>query len=62
MWSYSSKMTKAKTINVARGKTSYTIKNLKKGKKVYVKIKAMRKYKGKTYKGVLSARKAVTVK
>ena len=55
-------MTKAKTIKVARGKTSYTIKNLKKGKRVYVKIRAMRKYKGKTYKGVLSARKSVKVK
>ncbi|MBR6473588.1 MAG: CotH kinase family protein [Firmicutes bacterium] len=61
-WSYNSKMTKAKTIKVARGKTSYTIKNLKKGKRVYVKIRAMRKYKGKTYKGVLSARKSVKVK
>ena len=55
-------MTKAKTIKVARGKTSYTIKNLKKGKRVYVKIRAMRKYKGKNYKGVLSARKSVKVK
>ena len=59
IWSYNSNMSKAKTINVKRGKTSYTIKNLKKGKKVYVKIRAMRKYKGKTYTGILSARKAV---
>ena len=59
LWSYSSKMTKAKTINVSKSKTTYTIKNLKKGKRVYVKIRALRTYKGKTYKGVLSAVKSV---
>ena len=60
-WSYNSNMTKAKTIKVARGKTSYTIKNLKKGKKVYVKIRAYRKYKGKTYRGILSKTKSAKV-
>ena len=59
IWSYDSKMANAKTINVAKSKTSYTIKNLKKGKKVYVKFRAIRTYKGKTYQGILSARKAV---
>lgn len=58
-WSYSSKMTNAKTIKVAKTKTKYTIKNLKKGKKVYVQIRALRTYKGKTYYGVYSAKKSV---
>jgi len=58
-WSYSSKMTNAKTIKVAKTKTKYTIKNLKKGKKVYVQIRAFRTYKGKTYYGVYSAKKSI---
>ncbi|MCR4709118.1 MAG: CotH kinase family protein [Clostridiales bacterium] len=59
VWSYNSNMSKTKTINVAKSKTKYTIKNLKKGKKVYVKIRAIRTYKGKTYYGVYSAKKSV---
>ena len=37
-YSYSSKMSKAKTIKVKKNKTKYTIKRLKKGKKVFHKI------------------------
>ena len=62
MYSYSSKMTNAKTISVSKSKTSYKIRNLKKGKKVYVKIRAIRKYSGKKYYGVYSAVKNAKTK
>ena len=58
-WSYNSNMTKAKTVNVAKSKAKYTIKNLKKGKKVYVQLRALRTYKGKTYYGAYSAKKSI---
>ena len=61
-YSYSSNMSKAKTINVKKSQKKYKIKKLKKGKKVYVQIRPYKKYKGKTYYGIYSKKKAVRVK
>ena len=61
-YSYSSNMNKAKTINVKKSHKKYKIKKLKKGKKVYVQIRPYKKYKGKTYYGIYSKKKAVRVK
>ena len=61
-YSYSSKMSKAKTINIKKSKKKYVIKKLKKGKQIYVQIRPYKKYKGKTYYGIYSKKKAVRVK
>ena len=43
-------------------KTSYKIKGLKKGKKYFIRVRAMKKKGGKTYVGGFSDRKVVTIK
>lgn len=54
---------KAKTLKVKKGKTTSTvIKKLKKGQKYYVKIRAFKTVKGKTYYGKYSNVKQVTIK
>ena len=62
---YSTKknMSKAKTIKVKGGnKKAYTIKKLKKNKKYYFQITPYKVYKGKTYTGYASAKKAAKAK
>lgn len=61
-YSYKKNMVGAKKIIVKGKKAKYTIKNLKKGKKVYIQVRPVRKYKGKTYYGSLTGKKAVRVK
>ena len=52
-------MAGAKTITVnGKAKTKTTIKNLKSGKKYYVKVRPIKKKSGKTYLGILSKAKA----
>lgn len=52
----------AKCVNLKKNQTSYTIKKLNKKKKYYVRVRALRKVKGKTYVGEYSQRKAFKVK
>lgn len=62
-YSTKSDMSNYKTKTITGGsKTSATIKNLKKGKTYYVRIRPVKKYSGTTYKGVLTAKKSVKVK
>lgn len=57
------KLKKAKTVTIKKdSKLSTTLKKLKKGTKVYVKVCAFRKVKGKTTLGKYSAVKSVKVK
>ena len=51
-----------KKIKVSKNKTSYTIKNLKKGKKYYVRVRAYKTKAKKNYAGQVSATKKVKVK
>ena len=56
-------MAGAKTITVnGKAKTKTTIKNLKSGKKYYVKVRPIKKKSGKTYLGILSKAKADKVR
>lgn len=66
---YKIKYSKKKSFSKAKTKTvkgashkKYTIKKLKKGKRVYVKMRAYKKYKGKTYYGPWTKAKSVKVK
>lgn len=62
-YSYSKDMSSVKTIKVKGAKkTSRVIKKLKKGKKVYVQIRPYVEHNGKTYYGLLGAKKSVKVK
>ena len=55
-------MTKAKKVKVAKSKTNYTIKKLKKGKKYYVRVRAVKTKSKKNYVGELSAKKNIKCK
>ena len=57
-------MKNSKTItNIGpNSKTSYTIKNLKKGKKYYIRVRAIKKKAGKDYIGEYSNKKTFTIK
>lgn len=58
-----SNMSKATTITVkGKAKTKHTIKNLKSGKKYYVKVRPIKTKSGKTYVGILTKGKAVKVR
>ena len=53
----------AKTITVmGKSKTKYTIKNLKTGKKYYVKVRPIKTKSSKKYLGILTKTKAARVK
>jgi len=53
----------AKTITVmGKSKTKYTIKNLKPGKKYYVKVRPIKTKSSKKYLGILTKTKAARVK
>lgn len=56
------KMKNAKKYVVSKSANTYKVKGLKSGKKYYVKVRPLKNYKGKTYKGILCKPKAVTVK
>ena len=56
-------MKNSKKVNISpNSKTSYKIKGLKKGKKYFIRIRAVKKTGGKSYIGEFSTRKAVTIK
>ena len=56
-------MKNSKKVNISpNSKTSYKIKGLKKGKKYFIRIRAVKKSGGKSYIGEFSTRKAVTIK
>ncbi|MBQ9517235.1 MAG: fibronectin type III domain-containing protein [Eubacterium sp.] len=53
----------SKKVNVSpNSKTSYKIKGLKKGKKYFIRVRAVKKVGGKAYIGEFSTRKTVTIK
>ena len=62
MYSTNKNMSKAKTVKVAKNKTSYTIKKLKKGKVYYIRVRAVKTWNKKNYIGELSAKKKVKCK
>ncbi|MBR2277925.1 MAG: fibronectin type III domain-containing protein [Eubacterium sp.] len=56
-------MKNSKKVNISpNSKTSYKIKGLKKEKKYFIRIRAVKKSGGKSYIGEFSTRKAVTIK
>lgn len=62
-YSTSKKFKKAKTVTVKSGKTvKKTISKLKSKKTYYVKVRAVKKVKGKSYIGKWSAVKKVKIK
>ena len=63
IYSYRKNMSGAKKITIKNSKkTKKTIKKLKKGRIVYVRVKPLRKYKGKRYYGAYSSRVNAKVK
>ena len=61
-YSLKKNMKNAKTVNVSKKKTSYKLKKLKSGKKYYIRVRPIRKYSGKKYSGMFSAKKKARVK
>ena len=61
-YSTNKNMSKNKKIKVAKSKSSYTIKKLKKGKMYYVRVRTVRTYNKKTYYGELSNVKKIKCK
>ena len=62
LYSTDKKMKKAKTMNCSKKNTTATIKNLKKNKTCYVKIRAYKTIDGKKYYGTYSDKMSVKVK
>ena len=62
LYSTDKKMKKAKTMNCSKKDTTATIKNLKKNKTCYVKIRAYKTIDGKKYYGAYSDKMSVKVK
>jgi endoglucanase len=61
-YSTSKKFAAKSTKNVKTQKTSYTLKNLKKGKTYYVRVRAYKTKSGTTVKGSFSSKKNIKVK
>ena len=61
-YSLKSDMSGAKKVKVAKSKTSTTIKKLKKGKKYYVRVRAVKTKSKKNYVGEFSAKKNIKCK
>ena len=62
LYSTDKKMKKAKTMNCNKKDTTATIKNLKKNKTCYVKVRAYKTIDGKKYSGAYSDKMSVKVK
>ena len=60
-YSLKKSMAGAKTIRISGKKTKAIIKKLKKGKRYYFQIRAVKKAQGKTYSGAWSKKKAVKI-